>query len=177
MVRYKWIDSYYNHIYLEPPSVSFQLFDMSESIPSKGWQIAEWIFHVLFGAQHGSQNPVKPLDKCILLEMPTEILLQTFSYLPLPSQVCLAVSSKTLHRAFSSVLASKELRFPRMPRNGRTYVVTEEYNLRMALLIKLQNARWACCGRCQKLHPRREFSARQRKDCRHGKGPARSGLV
>ena len=139
---------------------------MSESVSSKGWQIAEWVFDVLFGAQHGSQNPVKLLDKCMLLELPTEILLQMFSYLPLPSQVCLVLSSKTLHRTFGSVLASKELRFSQMPRNGRTYVVTEEYNLRMALLIKLQNVRWVCCGRCQKLHPRREFSAYQRKDCR-----------
>ena len=109
---------------------------MFESISSKGWQIAEWVFDV-------SQNAMKLLDKCMLLEMPTEILLQTFSYLPLPSQVCLALSSKTLHRIFGSVLASEELRFPQMPRNGRTYVVTEEYNLRMALFIKLQNVKWA----------------------------------
>ena len=36
--------------------------------------------------------------------------------------------------------------------------MTEEYYQRMTLLIQLEDSRWACCARCQKLHPRKELS-------------------
>lgn len=40
----------------------------------------------------------------------------------------------------------------------KAYLTTEEYHQRMTLLIQLENWRWLCCGQCQKLHPRKEFS-------------------
>lgn len=85
----------------------------------------------------------------------------SFLSLSLTSQVCLAISSKRFHQLFSYVLEAEELHFPRMPRNGLAYITTEQYNIRMSLLIQLQNDNWACCGRCQRLHPSREFSAQQ----------------
>lgn len=87
----------------------------------------------------------------ILLNFPLEILSQIFARLPLPSQVCLALSCKNLYRIFSSVLGADELRFPRMSSNE---ILS---SLRMALLIQLEDSRWACCAACQRLHPRREF--------------------
>lgn len=125
---------------------------MSGIVSSKSWQIARRVLHVLLGAR----------GSCIILDLPTELLLEIFSYLPLPSQACLALSSKRLHHLFGAVLGAEKLRFPGMPRNGcATYVVTEKYNLRMTLLTQLENKRWACCGRCQRLHPRREFPVHQ----------------
>ena len=70
----------------------------------------------------------------------------------------MALSSKGLYALFGSVLRAKKLRFRLMPRNGKTYyAISEECHLRMTLLTQLEDSRWACCARCQKLHPRQEF--------------------
>ena len=42
-----------------------------------------------------------------LLDLPTELLLEIFPYLPLPSQVTLTLSSKGLYQLFNYVLKSK----------------------------------------------------------------------
>lgn len=139
---------------------------MSE-VSSKGWQVGHWIRRVL-SRRRESRFSVEPPTtsaessiKRTILGLPAELLLEIFSFMPLPSQVCLVLSSKRLHHLFGYVLGAEELRFPQMPHNRRSYIVTEEYNLRMALLIQLENETWACCGRCQRLHPRKEFSAHQ----------------
>lgn len=98
----------------------------------------------------------------ILTKLPMELLLRIASYLPLPSQVCLALSCKGLYRILKAVLAAEELRFPRVsPRKpafpGDRYYLTRPYCLRMELLLLLEDGYWACCGCCQKLHPRKEF--------------------
>lgn len=41
--------------------------------------------------------------------------------------------------------------------------VRSSYSQRMALLTLLEHEGWACCGRCQRLHPRKEFPGIQRK--------------
>lgn len=121
----------------------------------KGRQVVRWIYHILSGRCEKSSV------KQTILDLPIKLLLRVFSFLSLPSQVCLAISSKRFHQLFGYVLEAEELRFPRMPRNRLAYTTTEQYNIRMALLIQLQNDDWACCGRCQRLHPSREFSAQQ----------------
>lgn len=99
---------------------------------------------------------IKPKRK--LSDLPLELVEHIFSFLPLPSKVCLAISSKGFYRLFSHVLGAKELRFPLMPRDeSLKYVSSEAYRLRMTLLAQLENRGWACCGRCQKLHRRHEF--------------------
>ena len=102
-----------------------------------------------------------PPVKRTILDLPTKLLLRVFSFLSLPSQACLAISSKRFHQLFGYVLEAEELNFPRTPRNGLAYITTEQYHIRMSLLIQLQNDNWACCGRCQRLHPSREFSSQQ----------------
>lgn len=68
----------------------------------------------------------KLIGKCYILDPPFEILEHIFTYLPLPSNVCLALCSKTLHLSFSSVLEAKELGFPLFFQK-KAYVMTEEY--------------------------------------------------
>lgn len=103
-------------------------------------------------------NEPERQEKKNLLDLPTELLLEIFSYLPLPSQVTLTLSSKGLYQLFNYVLKSKELCFPRMPRRkGKAYCKTGRYTQRMNVLLLLQNKTWACCGRCQRLHPHSEF--------------------
>lgn len=78
-----------------------------------------------------------------LTNFPTELLDIVFSHLPLPSKVCLALGCKGLYQLYSSVLKTKELNFPRASRNGRRYIITEEYHHRMTLLLQLENHHWA----------------------------------
>lgn len=117
------------------------------------------------------KNPTRKYDKYdrvphekSLTNFPTEILDIVVSHLPLPSKVCLALGCKGLYQLYSSVLKAKELHFPRASQNGRWYITTEEYHHRMTLLLQLENHHWACCGRCQKLHPRQEFPSFELQD-------------
>ena len=99
-----------------------------------------------------------------LTNFPTVLLDIVFSHLPLPSKVCLALSSKGFYHLYSSVLEAKELHFPRASPNRGRYIITEEYHHRMTLLLQLENHHWTCCGRCQKLHPRQEFPSFELQD-------------
>ena len=92
----------------------------------------------------------------IIFRMPMELLLNVFSLLELPSQVCLAMSCKGLYQLFGSVLQADDLCFPRLSsRKGGA----KKYHRRMTLLTQLEDSRWACCAGCQKLHPRKEFES------------------
>lgn len=99
----------------------------------------------------------------LICDLPFELLDRVFSYLPLPTQVCLALSCKGLYELFNTVLQAEQLRFPQLvPRRDEVflntrYVLSKEYILRMELLLQLENSRWACCAGCQKLHRRKEF--------------------
>ena len=95
----------------------------------------------------------------IIFRMPMELLLDIFSLLELPSQVCLAMTCKGLYQLFGSVLQADDLWFPRLSSRKGRYPQTKEYHLRMTLLVQLEDRRWACCAACQKLHPRKEFSS------------------
>lgn len=91
----------------------------------------------------------------VILDIPLEILLHIASYLPLQDHVCLAFTCKTLNGKLGSVFSASELGFPRMlskesPRSPR-----------ITLLTQLEDDRWACCGGCQKLHPRKEITRQQ----------------
>lgn len=102
-----------------------------------------------------------PPTKALLLDLPLELLDYIVSYLPLPSKACLALCTKGLYQLYNTVLKDDQLRFPRMPLIGRRYILTDAYHHSMTLLMQLENRHWACCGRCQKLHPCREFYPRE----------------
>ena len=97
-----------------------------------------------------------PTTQSLLTGLPTELFEQIFSYLSLPSKVCLALSCKGLYQLYSSVLTSNELRFPQAPYFWGIPILTTS-GRRKPFLTQLEDSRWACCGRCQKLHPRSEF--------------------
>lgn len=102
-----------------------------------------------------------PPTKALLLDLPLELLDYIVSYLPLPSKACLVLCNKGLYQLYCIELKDNQLRFPRMPLIGRRYILTDAYHHRMTLLMQLENRHWACCGRCQKLHPCREFYPRE----------------
>ena len=53
------------------------------------------------------------------------------------------------------MLAADELRFPQAPYFWERPIRNANDGKR--LLTQLEDSRWACCGRCQKLHPHSEF--------------------
>lgn len=56
-----------------------------------------------------------PVNQPLLINLPPELFEQIFSYLPLPSKVCLILSCKGLYQLYNSVLAADELHFPQAP--------------------------------------------------------------
>ena len=101
----------------------------------------------------------------IIFRMPMELLLDIFSLLELPYQVCLAITCKGLYQLFGSVLQADDLWFPRLSSRKGRYSQTKEYRSRMTLLVQLEDRHWACCAACQKLHPRKEFSSFYMYEC------------
>lgn len=113
------------------------------------WQVSRSIFPSCLSICR-QKNP-----EPIILRVPIELLIEIFSHLELPGQVCFAMSCKGLYQLFGSVLQADELCFPRLSsRKGRA----KKYHRRMTLLTQLEDSRWACCAVCQKLHPRKEFA-------------------
>ena len=92
------------------------------------------------------------------LDLATELVLLIYSFLPVPEQVCLAMSCKTFYGFFKSALKHEDLKVPRL-------LATYDYKVcfqnplapRNRLLLQLENARWAYCAGCLMLHPRSIF--------------------
>ena len=85
-------------------------------------------------------------------------LQRIYQYLSLVDQVCLSLSCKELLGMFGTILKHEDLEFPRLLliRNPILCVNSQDV-LRNQLLLRLENRRWAYCGVCLKLHPRKEF--------------------
>lgn len=93
-----------------------------------------------------------------LLEIPVEILLPIFALLPLPSQVCLTLSCKSLYELFGFVLKDERLAWPRLLANKSYEVPLNQPDLqRNQLLLQLENDRWLRCAGCLKIHPHAFF--------------------
>ncbi|KAE8388816.1 cohesin loading factor-domain-containing protein [Aspergillus alliaceus] len=113
----------------------------------------------------GKSAEVDSTKRCYLLELPTELLLEIISHLPVLSEACLALTSKRLFAVSSAILDSKSLHFSRdfAPlfhhyRNGHSFVTTRWQFIKM-----LENGTWRACSKCLKLHPRGLFPARELK--------------
>ncbi|ODM15587.1 hypothetical protein SI65_08821 [Aspergillus cristatus] len=97
-----------------------------------------------------------------IVDLPPELLFQVVSDLPLLTKACLVLSSRRLYKILGFVLEAKELHFLRTPQNGQRYVDSKEYEAN-DFLTQLEDDTWACRGRCQRLHPRKEFLPRKLK--------------
>ncbi|BCS28279.1 uncharacterized protein APUU_61327A [Aspergillus puulaauensis] len=123
-------------------------------------------------------RPLPPDEKrpwSLLLELPLDILVDIVPYLPLVSQVCLALICKPLYRLLRPVLDDEQLAWPRYlasPLTLSNEFGSELHLPRIDLLLKLEDARWLYCRTCLKLHPYNYFPpdfARippSRRDCR-----------
>lgn len=99
-----------------------------------------------------------------LLRVPLDILFEIFPLLPLPLQVCLALTCKSLYRLFSSTLQDETLALPSLLacksftlcKNGSSDEISP-VALRTQLLLQLQDDYWVYCAACLKLQPRALF--------------------
>lgn len=108
----------------------------------------------------GSEN-----ERCYLLELPTEMLLEIASHLPALPEACLALTCRRMFAISARSLESQCLRFTRdfAPlfhhyRNGHSFVTP-----RWQLISLLEDSRWRACSKCLKLHPRDAFHAKELK--------------
>ncbi len=92
----------------------------------------------------------------LLPELPLDILLLIVPYLPLVSQVCLALTCKRLYRLLRPALDDEQLAWPRYlasPLTLRKELGSQPHLPRINLLLQLEDARWLYCSDCLKLHP------------------------
>lgn len=93
-----------------------------------------------------------------IMDLPVELFMLIFSLLPLPSQVCFALTCKGIYYAFGSVLSDERLEFPRVLSGKRLELPLNREDLpRNKLLTQIANSRWVYCSVCVKLHPPTDF--------------------
>ncbi|KLJ10398.1 hypothetical protein EMPG_14211 [Blastomyces silverae] len=113
------------------------------------------------GNQGQRQISIQEAKTPPLLNLPLELFLSINGLLSLESQVCLALTCKTLLRFNKHALAAPQFRF--LPSNvydcefmdNRDNFNTERWQL----LRLLENDQWHCCSTCLKLHPTSRFSS------------------
>ncbi|QSS54672.1 F-box domain-containing protein [Histoplasma capsulatum var. duboisii H88] len=95
-----------------------------------------------------------------LLNLPLELVLIINGLLPLESQVCLALTCKTLLRLNKQALAAPQFKFLPNDVYDREFMKNcDNFNTeRWRLLRLLENDQWHCCSTCLKLHPTSQFS-------------------
>ncbi|CEN60701.1 hypothetical protein ASPCAL03136 [Aspergillus calidoustus] len=93
-----------------------------------------------------------------LLEYPPEILLMIHSFLPVPSQACLALTCKTLYNLFGNSLQHPDLAWPKgIFEQGSAAYGLPKIALRTQFLLQLKTPDNPFCVACLKLHHRNEF--------------------
>lgn len=93
-----------------------------------------------------------------ILDLDLSILSRIYRFLTLEDLVCLSLSNKRFQVILHAVAKHKKLRFPQQPENLLNRHFPNEVTVsRTALLLRLENKRWAYCARCLKLHRRKEF--------------------
>ncbi|KAL3490988.1 hypothetical protein BJX62DRAFT_237592 [Aspergillus germanicus] len=93
-----------------------------------------------------------------LFELPHEVLLMIHSFLPLPSQACLALTRKSLYNVFTDSVKHPDLAWPKeiLEQWSAAYGLPK-INPRTQLLLQLQTLDNPFCVACLKLHRRDEF--------------------
>ncbi|KAL4923590.1 uncharacterized protein BDV17DRAFT_296220 [Aspergillus undulatus] len=97
-------------------------------------------------------------DYFALLELPMDVVDIVFYFLPIESQVCVALSCKALKDSFSHVFEDERLAWPRRFSEGYRDKFRSVAAARDRLLDLLEDDRWRHCFGCLKLHPAVKYS-------------------
>ncbi|KAL2835827.1 hypothetical protein BJY01DRAFT_252332 [Aspergillus pseudoustus] len=104
-----------------------------------------------------AESTIEPIPP--LLDCPVDILLLVFASLPLPDQVCLALTCKPLYNLFSEALKDPRLAWPKgIEATGCAAYARPNDHPRLELLLRLQTYDNVYCTTCLKLHRRQEFT-------------------
>ncbi|KAJ5143705.1 uncharacterized protein N7515_002492 [Penicillium bovifimosum] len=92
-------------------------------------------------------------------KIPHEIFQLIIAFLPIPAQICFALTCKSLLAAFQCFLDGENLSLPQLlPRGDRLALVPNVDECpRVQLLHQLENDRWKYCADCWDLHPLAAF--------------------
>lgn len=116
--------------------------------------------------QADKENTEKECTKtCYLLTLPTELLLNITSYLPVLPEACLALTCKRLSTIYHSTLLSESLDF-NQEFTPSLHHYQNSYNFitpRWQFINLLEDSRWKACSKCLKLHRTTSFSTRELK--------------
>lgn len=94
-----------------------------------------------------------------ILYMEDSVLSNIYQRLSLVDGACLSLSCKRLYDLFGATLKQKQFDFPRLLQLRIPILCVNSTNVpRNKLLLLLENRLWKYCGKCLKLHPRKEFS-------------------
>lgn len=93
-----------------------------------------------------------------ILSLGDSALGEIYQYRPIVDKACFALSCKRLYGLFSASLKQAEFEFPRLLKIRIPILcVNSHFVARNKLLLRLESPSWLYCGRCLKLHPRKEF--------------------
>ncbi|OJJ43781.1 hypothetical protein ASPZODRAFT_135807 [Penicilliopsis zonata CBS 506.65] len=160
--------------------------DFSSEMPFYSLRIAEKLkvwkqMEMLLRSRTRTQKENKN-ERCYLLELPTELLLEIISHLSIVPEACLALTCKRFFAISGEILDSKSLHFTRdfAPlfhhyRNGHNFATP-----RWQFITLLEDSKWRACSSCLKLHPKTAFSAkdlRRKTDTRTCNLGERAGIV
>ena len=97
----------------------------------------------------------------ILFRFPAELLLEIFSYLTLPEQICLSLTCKGMLDVLGDVVHDGRVQFPPGNQNeGPPQANPQDSSYtshRVSLLVHLVDDQWSYCGHCRMLHPREQM--------------------
>lgn len=94
-----------------------------------------------------------------ILHLEDRVLSNIYQGLSLVDGACLSLSCKRLYGLFGATLKQKQFDFPRLLQLRIPILCVNSTKVpRNQLLLQLENHRWKYCGKCLKLHPRKEFS-------------------
>lgn len=137
---------------------SFQAFPtMSISFPSNRCleALSSRVDH-----NYGTDRQNLPSEP-ILGRFPPELLLEIFSYLTLPEQVCLSLTTKGMFAVLGDVVNDGRVQLrPGNQDEGPPLTNPEDSSyasLRLCLLLHLVDEQWSYCGYCHILHPREQM--------------------
>ncbi|CAG8176456.1 unnamed protein product [Penicillium salamii] len=96
--------------------------------------------------------------KNLILSLPDNVLVRIHEDLPIVDAVCLALTCKRLCSLFAATLKEKDFEFPRLLKLRNPLLCLNFSKItHNQLLLRLENLRWLYCGKCLKLHPKKEF--------------------
>lgn len=122
------------------------------------WNNLQDLILLLYSLLFLSKVPSDLQENNAVFFLHEDVLFIIYDYLSIVDKACFALSCKRYYNLFGNVTKEEAFDFPRLLKiKVPELCVNKPELLRNQLLVRLEDTRWAFCGGCLKLHPRREF--------------------